>query len=294
MSLVADVVRLIRRPEPKLLSKEPTVESSSSRRRPPIEVLDEKPATAEELEAALARVDAERAAAQQAVLAAARRRDELLLEADSDAAIHALDAKTDTASLLLERFDRLRPELAAKLQAIEAEALQAQWAEIADRYAETALVYADKLRAAEQTAAQLNEIRREASASFRAEADAFLPYPIDLAKLVSGAVESLVPGIRHSARHPPAHGLVGDTSCTVRFLAFTSLGPQAIGYLSGQEAGFDARTAHALVDAGKAEWVSPPPPRPGPPQPAPEDWAVRFGKGSLDSITRAQGRREPE
>ncbi len=141
------------------------------------------PATSTELHAALLRLGEERDEAEAAILHAARRRDELLLLPDSDAAIRDLDAEVDRASLLIERLDRLKPEFLSKLREIEHEERRNEWEQLVSRYTEAASEYAQRLRAVEAVREQLYEIRRQGSGAFRAETDRFFPYPIDFERL---------------------------------------------------------------------------------------------------------------
>ncbi len=278
MSAIADLLALIRKPS---VAEPSQAAPSKSKASATVTAVDPPPpATAADLHEALHRLATERASAEQSILQAAQARDRLLLEVGTDEAIRDLDSAADAAHLLVERLDRLQPELLARLRALELDDRQAQWTQTVTAYFTAADTYAGLLGQAEHARARVYEIRREASRSFRTETDASFPYPIDFDRLSAAAVKSLLADIERGLRRslgPP----IRDTSFTVRFTEFTSVGIQQIGYQRGQEAGFDAATAWALVDAGQAEWVQTHlvPPRPGRPPPPPEDWEYRFGTG---------------
>ncbi len=106
MNVVADFLALLR-PRRSGVPASPAGEAAPA---------PKPPASATELVDALQRLRSERAAAEHSVLQAARRRDELLLDPGSDAAIHQLDSEVDAAHLLIERLNRLEPELQRELE----------------------------------------------------------------------------------------------------------------------------------------------------------------------------------
>ena len=124
MSIVSDLLALVRKPAPPKRGKAPPPEPGIP-----------------ELEAAIAKLQAERGAAESAIYAMPGKREALLREDGTDAAIMALERVTDGHHLLIERLDRIEPELFGKLQALRTEARHAQWLALRDRYVAAAAEY---------------------------------------------------------------------------------------------------------------------------------------------------------
>lgn len=187
---IADFLRLVQKPtasESVLLPR---------KRKLPSEATNEPPATAAELQEALAPLDGESAAADQVVREAGRKREGLLLEG-TDAEIQAIDLQTDRAYLQIERLARVRELLGDRLRAIELEVARLRWADLVNRYVDAGRRYSTLLGAAEVARAALHDVRVEASRSFREQADVTMPYPVDLNRLGAPAVAR--PGSRLSA-----------------------------------------------------------------------------------------------
>src|SRR5271168_3684844 len=102
-----------------------------------------------EVEAALARLREERSAAREAVAAAMRTREELLVvdESVSDKKIATLDAAADRNRLTLERCEKLEPILLEELASLRKEAQRKRWLEISKRYDVEARAFAAAFRA---------------------------------------------------------------------------------------------------------------------------------------------------
>lgn len=124
MTILSDALDLLRRP---LRSTAPT------RGRKPDPALP-GPVTEEELIAALDRVRAERTGAEAVLAEAAARRERLLMDPDSDDLIHAAARDLNAANLLLERLDRVEPDLWTRLREVQHDARRAQWIVARDAY----------------------------------------------------------------------------------------------------------------------------------------------------------------
>ena len=121
--------------------------------------------TIADVEAALARLAAERKTARAAVAEAMRQRDELLLVDETDEKIAGLDTLADHHRLTSERVEKLEPILLAELQELRSEAKRVRWSALRTQYDTAALDYARTVRdAIQKMAVMLNlndEARRE-------------------------------------------------------------------------------------------------------------------------------------
>ena len=135
------------------------------------------PRTVADVEAALARLAVERTAAREAVTAAMREREALLLEDESDARIADLDATADRSRLTLERVEKLEPMILEELQGAREAAKREQWRRLfAEKYVPAVVTFAEAHRAALEALEALNVIRGEAqSAGFGSEAAHAMP-----------------------------------------------------------------------------------------------------------------------
>ncbi len=124
MTILSDALALLRRP---LRATAPP------RGRKP-DAAYPTPVTEAELVTTLDRVRAERTGAEAVLAEAAARRERLLMDPDSDEAIHAAGRDLDAANLLLERLDRLEPSLWRRLREVEHAARRAQWIVSRDAY----------------------------------------------------------------------------------------------------------------------------------------------------------------
>ncbi|MBV8525049.1 MAG: hypothetical protein JOY71_23495, partial [Acetobacteraceae bacterium] len=138
MSIVSDLISLVRPPPP------PAKPAKGEAPEPA------PPASAEELSEALRRLDEERAEANRIILDAAKQRESLLLEPDSDDVILQLDAKVDRTHIFRERLDKLRPQLAGKLQELNARHRQEEWGRLVERYIAQGRTYVQLLAQAEE------------------------------------------------------------------------------------------------------------------------------------------------
>lgn len=266
-----------------------------NRLRPPLPALESghpppAPPTLAELHEMLDSVIIDRAAAEATILGAPAARDALLDMPGTDKAIRKLDTDVDAAHLLIERLDRVRPELDVKILAATAATRADAWAVMRTRLLEQITICAGVMEAAETIYIQTCELRLAAQrAGFTAET-AVLPYHSDLFRVSSEVMRTMRSAIRAQPLIVPA----APTLWNVKFLAWTSMYPGTpnwTGYMEGQEAGFDAATAWALVDAGKADWTSklrPPKPRKPrksrKPEPVPAAEAAIFGAGPADPV----------
>lgn len=123
------------------------------------------PRTIAAVEDALTRLSSERAAAREAVAAAMRERDDLLLVDETDARIAELDALADRYRLTLERCDKAEPLLLGELEDLRSAANQARWRDLRAKYDTAGAEYAGALRTAiEKMTTMLNlndEARRQ-------------------------------------------------------------------------------------------------------------------------------------
>lgn len=130
MSIVADLLALVRGPLPGTRKKAHTPAPEPG---------------IPELEAAIAALQAERGAAETAIYGMPAKREALLVEDGTDAAIQALERETDAQHLMIERLDRIEPGLFAKLQALRTEARRQEWLALRDRYVVAATEYHEAL-----------------------------------------------------------------------------------------------------------------------------------------------------
>jgi len=152
MSTFAELLAMVRRPTapPPLPSRGAKAASTST----PAPV---QPATEAELIEALARLEAERRAAEDAAIEAQSRREKLLLEPDADEEIHQSARDLAAAELLVERLDALEPTLRNRLQDVRNAARAARWLELRDAYVAAAERHLAFLRDYEATQRPLRE-----------------------------------------------------------------------------------------------------------------------------------------
>lgn len=146
MSILNDALTLLRRP----LRADPLL-AAAPRGRKPGDAAPAAPVTADELVAALARLQAERAAAEATVAEASDRRERLLMDPFSDDLIHAVGRDLDAANLLLERLDRLEPDLWMRLREVQHAARRAQWVVARDAYISVVQPFAAAMAELEET-----------------------------------------------------------------------------------------------------------------------------------------------
>ena len=108
---------------------------------------DELAATEEELVAALDLARRERVTATGAINTAGARREELLMQPGTDEAIALIGREVDAAQLLLERLERLEPELAYRLSALRDQKRIARWEELRRAYCQAGVNHVAALRA---------------------------------------------------------------------------------------------------------------------------------------------------
>ncbi len=257
MGLFDDLVRRLRPPAP----------AAEDALKPP-----PPPPALAELHELLDRLMIDRAAAEATILEAPFQRDALLDQPGTDKAIRKVDADVDAAHLLIERLDRLRPELDAKIAAAAVATRADAWAEMRSRLVEKIIATRTIMRLGEISYLQLCELRLEAQRCGFVEETVMMPYHADANRVNSGVLDQTATHIANRALIVPR---TDQILWNVRFTAWTSMHqgtPYWTGYQEGQEAGFDAVTAWQLVDAGKAEWTGklrPPRPRVKRRRPAP-------------------------
>ena len=159
-----------------------------------------------DVERALARLGDERRDAREAVSAASRERDALLLVDDSDVKIGELDAVTDRHRLTLERCEKLEPILLEELAALRNEAKRAHWRRLfAEKYTPALADYAAKHRAALESFEILAAIREDAQrAGFASEAAHAMPFVGNiLTREILGYVEHEADRVRDVAGEKP-------------------------------------------------------------------------------------------
>jgi hypothetical protein len=137
MGITQDLLALLRRP-----IQAPAPAPHGKRQAPP----PEQPATEAEIVAALDRAAEERRLAYSTIDRAGERREALLLIDGSDDEIAALAREVDRAQLLLERLDRLEPDLRNRLRAIRDAARIARWIALRDEYIRAGLRHVEELR----------------------------------------------------------------------------------------------------------------------------------------------------
>ncbi len=108
-----------------------------------------------EIERALSRLGSKRAEAREAVTALMARREQLLLEDDSDAKIAKCDSDADKHRLTIERCKLAQPLLVAELEAARSEARRKRWRDLRSQYDIAARAYAGTLRAAAEKQAEM-------------------------------------------------------------------------------------------------------------------------------------------
>ena len=133
------LLSIARRPVP-----DPAAVPEKAGRKPARDAL---PATEDELAAAIALATQERIAAVQSINTAGARREELLMEPGSDEEIALIGREVDAAQLMLERLDRLEPELTYRLSLLIDQKRIARWAELRDAYVQAGVAHMVALRA---------------------------------------------------------------------------------------------------------------------------------------------------
>ncbi|MDT7953191.1 MAG: hypothetical protein RQ966_16940 [Acetobacteraceae bacterium] len=221
--------------------------------------------TVEDLRGALDAMGIEAADAGQLIASAPQRRTELLMQEGSDAAIRKLEQAVDRAHLQLERIEVLRPELHARIRALEAETRADAWLDYRTRLVEQLTACAIAQHAADQLAAGLRRLKLESmNAGYRAETAVI---PFSLHAIPAGSFTDMARSMANVRVFTPADAAL---TWNVRFHGWTSVtvnprtGP--VGYQAGQAGGFDAETARLLIERGVAELADPKPLPPAPPK----------------------------
>jgi hypothetical protein len=144
----------------------------------------------EEAERQLARLHEQRAAANEAVKAAVRRRAALLLEDGSDPDILAADAEADAQRLMIERFDAAEPLLHRRLGELRDVARAKLRQKLLAEHEAVTGPYVESARLAVAAAMRVQEARQALlAAGFRAEAESLPPPPpfiFDMEKVQRG------------------------------------------------------------------------------------------------------------
>ncbi len=247
MGLIADTIALLRPPIPR--------EGEDAPRLP----------TVEDLRGALDAMEIEAAEAAQLIAEAPQRRTELLMQEGSDAAIRKLEQAVDRAHLQLERLEVLRPELHARIRALEAETRADAWLDFRTRLVEQLTACAIAQHEADQLAGGLRRLKLEAmNAGYTGETTAI---PFSLHGIPAGSFTDMARSLANVRAFTASDAAL---TWNVRFHGWTSVttnprsGPS--GYQAGQEAGFDAATARLLIERGVAELADPKPLPPAPPK----------------------------
>ncbi len=283
MSTFGDLLAMVRRPTapPPLPPRGAKVASAST----PAPV---QPATEAELIEALARLEAERRAAEDAAIEAQNRREKLLLEPDADEEIHQAARDLAAAELLVERLDALEPTLRNRLQDVRDGARAARWLQLRDAY----------VAAAEQHLAFLREyeaiqwpLRETATRALMAEFPSCVtqlhnhpaPFVADFVLPVTGAVDKFAASLEQLrgmvfdpiGRVPPPFVMVRDIiaeakrtgiipenatpdirralglETRIRFITATRDG-QGVARAAGDVATFSPELAGAEIEHGRA------------------------------------------
>ena len=158
-------------------------------------VSGKKARTIADVEAALERLASQRATAKEAVAAAMRQRDELLLVDETDKKIADLDAVADRHRLTLERVDKAEPLLLSELEGLRTEAKAALWRDLRGRYDQAALDFAAALRVVVERQHGMLAVNEEARrAGFEHEVQATFVPParainVDALNIFEAAIE---------------------------------------------------------------------------------------------------------
>lgn len=199
MAVTDTLLNLLRRPT-RAPEPAPTVKPRKGDAPPPPRPA---PVTEAELLAALDAAAAERRAAETRITEAAARREALLLEPDSDDAILAAGQDIDRAQLVLERLDKIVPDLHARLRDVRRADRIAAWPVARDRYIAACAPFVAAL-------AEFDAVHRPALDAARAalfaefpDAGGVLPVP---PLPPAGAADAFASALRHFAQivHDPA------------------------------------------------------------------------------------------
>jgi hypothetical protein len=258
------------------------------------------PPTLAELHEMFDSIVIDRAEAEAVILHAPARRDALLDQPGTDKAIRKLDSEVDAAHLLLERLERVRPELQQRIAAATLTTRGDAWAVARSQLVEKATHCVALMSLAEMAFNQFCNLRIEIARAGFVEETRSLPYHADQWRIRSNTMQMARAGI---ARQPMMVRVEPDL-WTVRFLQWTMVGapPFTTAYQTMQQAGFLADEAWRLVNSGKAEWADPKriPPKPRKrrkgeiPAPVSPEAAASFGSGPVDPAEEVQnaGRRD--
>lgn len=176
-NVFTDLLTLVRRP-----NTPPSPVSRTGKNR--VEPTPAPPVTAPELIAALASLEAERRAAEDAGIEAAGRREKLLLSPDADEAIHQAGRDLANAELLVERLDALEPHLRRQLQDIQNAKRAERWLQLRDEY----------VAAGERHLAYLRDFETsQRAARDAARASLLLEFPASVVQMEYGAPAPFVP-----------------------------------------------------------------------------------------------------
>ncbi|MGC2834254.1 MAG: hypothetical protein WA238_08820, partial [Methylocella sp.] len=139
---------------------------------------DAAPETVAGVQEILASLRRERGLAQAELHSLHEAREALLVDAESDSEIFALDQRMDAISLTIERLDAAEPGLLARLDAASGAARRARLAALVARYEPAEALYCETMAAAITALEKLQKLRLEMATEFRDETCEFA-YPPD-------------------------------------------------------------------------------------------------------------------
>jgi hypothetical protein len=230
------------------------------------------PRSIAEVEAALGRLGAERAAARQAIGVAMSERDALLLVDESDKKIAELDQVADKHRLVVERCDAVEPKLLDELAGARTRRRQAEWAQIRALFYPQARRYVAAMRQAHIEFDAVIAIRgKGAVAGFQAEVGSMFAVPPQILseeqllmfERAAEHSESLASQPAPAPKLVPPSPLDVLVEITIPMLQLTG-GPPA---RMGDRRRLPLSTAWQLMHQGSVRWVDgKAPPQPSPPR----------------------------
>lgn len=198
---------------------------------------------ADELAAAIARLLAEKSAAETQMVAIAERRTNLLLE-DDDTALDKDERASEKAYRTIEKVDLALSDLRARLAAAKSVARRARWSEIKARFDASLDEFAATYRLALEAYENLAQVRHEAQGSgFAEEARGLIAVPHFLTRDLLHQFES------ESARYRAA--AVRQIKLTPREV------DHPVGYFDPVKQAFPAKAAPKAAPAGATPKAKP-------------------------------------
>ncbi len=160
MSILTNLLTILKRP----VAPPPPAAAPAGRKAPTSP--EASPITDAELREAIAEAAAERQIAMDIINSAETRREALLFVEGSDDEIGRIGREVDSASLMLERLDRLEPELMFRLDQVRDRDRVARWLILRDEYVRIGRAHIEALRAIRQDVPSYNKALRALTAEF--------------------------------------------------------------------------------------------------------------------------------